>query len=77
MSIQLIPNVARIKNEKKYVMKYKLDKPVELPALTPTEKKTLNDVERYGYYRENIFSLEDMLLYRGIFKLYKNDFKGA
>jgi hypothetical protein len=66
MSIQIIPNVNKIKVEKKYVLRH-LGKDTELPALAASERKALEQVDRTGYYRENIFQLEDMYLYRGIF----------
>ena len=69
MSIQIIPNVNKIKIEKKYVLRH-IGKNSELPPLTASEQKSLADAERTGYYRENIFQLEDMYLYRGIFQMY-------
>ena len=38
--------------------------------LKPEEREALDEVERYGYYRENIFQLEEMYLYRAIFNTY-------
>lgn len=58
MSIQIIPNVGKIKIEKRYVMRYlssNQNKNLELPPLKPAELKSLKDAERFGYYRENIF----------------------
>jgi len=69
MSIQIIPNVNKIKVEKQYVIR-QLGKNTELPGLMASEKKALEQVERTGYYRENIFQLEDMYLYRGVFQMY-------
>ncbi len=31
----------------------------------------------YSYYNENIFGLEDLYLYRAIFKVYSGDFTSA
>jgi hypothetical protein len=66
--------VNKIKVEKKFVLRH-VGKNQELPDLTASESKALASVDRTGYYRENIFQLEDMYLYRGIFQMYlgKND----
>lgn len=80
MSIQIIPNVGKIKIEKKYVMRQlniNQGKLLELPVLKAAELKSLKDAERFGYYRENIFQLEDMYLYRGIYKMYLGSYDEA
>jgi hypothetical protein len=50
---------------------------LELPVLKAAELKSLKDAERFGYYRENIFQLEDMYLYRGIYKMYLGNYDEA
>lgn len=54
MSIQIIPNVNKIKVEKKFVLRH-VGKNSELPDLAASEQKALSAVDRTGYYRENIF----------------------
>ena len=54
MSIQIIPNVNKIKVEKKFVLRH-VGKNSELPDLAASEQKALSVVDRTGYYRENIF----------------------
>ena len=64
MSIQIIPNVNKIKVEKLYAAQYIIqpsgrgdsqDSPGAPVDLTKEERKKLDDVDQYGYYRENIF----------------------
>mgnify|MGYP000211895552 FL=1 len=75
MSIQIIPNVAKIKVEKRLVIN-KLKPHVEgIPKYTPlsaAEQKELDALQFYGYYRENIFQLEEMYLYRAMFLMYQD-----
>jgi hypothetical protein len=73
MTIQIIPNVNKIKVEKRLVQKHLMDgksAPSEPIDLSPQERKELESVATHGYYRENIFQLEEMYLYRSIFHLY-------
>ena len=73
MSIQIIPNVNKIKLEKQFVQLAKARRPNDdptLPELTAEEQAELEAVEPHGYYRENIFQLEEMYLYRSIFYTY-------
>lgn len=43
---------------------------LERVELSSQERKELDSVVTHGYYRENIFQLEEMYLYRSIFQLY-------
>jgi hypothetical protein len=73
MSIQIIPNVNKIKIEKRFVQLAKAKRPNDdftYPDLTPEEQAELDEAEQFGYYRENIFQLEEMYLYRSIFNTY-------
>jgi len=73
MTIQIIPNVNKIKLEKKMVQKHLMprrDGAVDRVELRAAERKELDSVTTHGYYRENIFQLEEMYLYRSIFHLY-------
>lgn len=38
--------------------------------LTKQEEKQFNGIPMFGYYKENIFMLEEMYLYRAIFNIY-------
>lgn len=80
MSVQIIPNVNKIRVEKKFVMQ-KLEPDQEgIPpytTLSSAEQKELDSIPNYGYYRENIFQLEEMYLYRAIFNLYIGKFQEA
>jgi len=77
MTVQIIPNVNKIRVEKKFVIQ-KLEPHQEgIPPYTKlsnAEQKELDAIPNYGYYRENIFNLEEMYLYRAIFKLYLGKF---
>lgn len=78
LTIQVIPNVQRIKREKVLVQEASNDpKSDNLPPMSDKAKKQLGEIDSHSYYRENIFSLEDMYLYRGVFKFYANDTKAA
>lgn len=59
MSIQIIPNVNKIKLEKRFVQiskdKLSKDDGSIYPKLTEAEQIELDSVEQFGYYRENIF----------------------
>lgn len=73
MTIQIIPNVNKIKVEKRLVQKHLMNSKNTASArveLSPQERKELDGVATHGYYRENIFQLEEMYLYRSIFQLY-------
>lgn len=73
MTIQIIPNVNKIKVEKRLVQKHLMNSknaPSARVELSPQERKELDGVATHGYYRENIFQLEEMYLYRSIFQLY-------
>lgn len=73
MSIQIIPNVNKIKLEKRFVQLGKSKRSNDdypYPDLTPKEQAELDEAEPFGYYRENIFQLEEMYLYRSIFYTY-------
>lgn len=74
MTIQIIPNVGRIKIEKQLVVNKLQPHKEGIPQYTPLtkqEQKSLEGIPMYGYYRENIFQLEEMYLYRSIFHLYR------
>ena len=45
--------------------------------MTNEQKNSLKKEAQFGYYRENIFQLEEMYLYRSIFKTYIGDYKDA
>jgi tetratricopeptide (TPR) repeat protein len=80
MTIQIIPNVNRIKIEKNLVIKKLQPHQEGIPQYTPlskSEEKELEGIPFNGYYRENIFSLEEMYLYRAIFSLYTKNYKSA
>jgi len=76
MSIQIIPNVNKIKIEKRIIAENQegLEKQ---PELTKKQRKELDAVQEYGYYRENIFQLEEMYLYRSIFNTYVGNYEEA
>ena len=80
MTVQIIPNVGRIKVEKKMVLEKLQPHREGIPQYTPLsskERKQLEAIQAYGYYRENIFQLEEMLLYRSIFNFYLGDYASA
>lgn len=79
MTIQIIPNVKRIKLEKSIYQKNSanLAKDKNLEELTAEQKKSLDKETPYGYYRENIFNLEEMYLYRSIFNTYIGNYDEA
>ena len=73
MTIQIIPNVNKIKVEKRLVQNHLMNSKNASSshvALSPQERAELDGVATHGYYRENIFQLEEMYLYRSIFQLY-------
>jgi len=43
--------------------------------LSEEEKTLLAGVDSIGYYRENIFQLEEMYLYRSVFNLYVGNYE--
>ena len=43
----------------------------------PINAESLEDSDKYSYYYENIFNLEDFYLYRGVFNFYKQRFQDA
>ena len=58
------------------------DQKGEVPSLSvdldePVDAGMLKKLKEVSYYYENIFNLEDFYLYRGIFKFYSQDYKGA
>ena len=58
MTIQIIPNVNKIKIEKQYVSTNLISADEMDPKsvdLKPEERQSLAEVDRFGYYRENIF----------------------
>jgi hypothetical protein len=77
LTVQVIPNVRRIMIEKLVVQRVSREKATQLPPLASSVRKQLDGIQAHSYYRENIFSIEDMYLYRGIFKFYSGDYKGA
>jgi hypothetical protein len=80
MTIQIIPNVNRIKLEKKLVISKLQPHQEGIPHYTPLtelERKSVEIIKRYGYYTENIFNLEEMYLYRAIFNIYTNNYSAA
>ena len=90
LNIQLIPNVERVKIEKALVARdfqaarqqLPEDQKGEVPSLSvdldePVDAGMLRKLKEVSYYYENIFNLEDFYLYRGIFKFYAQDYKGA
>lgn len=80
MTIQIIPNVNRIKIEKNFVVNKLQPHKEGIPqytALSKGEEKMLAGIPMHGYYRENIFQLEEMYLYRSIFNLYHKNYKAA
>jgi hypothetical protein len=65
--------VNKIKLEKRLVQRGQAKQSKDdnsYPDLTPEEQAELDEVEPLGYYRENIFQLEEMYLYRSIFNTY-------
>ena len=48
-----------------------------IKLLTAEQKKSLDKETPYGYYRENIFNLEEMYLYRSIFNTYIGNYDEA
>ena len=90
LNIQLIPNVERIKIEKALVARdFHLarqqlpeEQKGEVPSLSvdldePVDAGILEKLKEVSYYYENIFNLEDFYLYRGVFKFYSQDYRGA
>jgi hypothetical protein len=37
----------------------------------------LEEITLYSYYYENVFSLEDLYLFRAVYKFYMKDYIGA
>lgn len=37
----------------------------------------LDEITPYSYYYENVFSLEDLFLFRAVYKFYMKDYSGA
>lgn len=87
LNIQIIPNIERIKIEKNAVARdlfeQKRQKPdVDYPDLdyNPSQKidfNALKTLESVSYYYENIFSLEDFYLYRGLINFYQQEYRAA
>jgi hypothetical protein len=80
MSIQIIPNVQKIRLEKTIYMKNMtkmLGENQELMDLTKEQRQSLKKQNYYSYYRENIFQLEEMYLYRSIFNTYIGNYDEA
>lgn len=85
LSIQIIPNVNRIRIEKSRAVSAIQERKCSLNELIEECKQQKNDEEIYAaeeiepisYYRENIFNLEDYYLYRAIMKFYYEDYKEA
>ena len=75
MTIQIIPNVNKIKIEKKYVSQKKDVNRVI--GLNDKQRQELDSIKNHGYYRENIFQLEEMYLYRSVFNTYIGEYKDA
>jgi len=80
MTIQIIPNVGRIKIEKQLVIAKLQPHKEGIPQYTPLtkqEQKSLSGIPMYGYYKENIFNLEEMYLYRAIFNIYSHNYQAG
>lgn len=85
LSIQIIPNVNRIKIEKARAVSAIQERKWSLQELIEECKQqrineeiyTAEEIEPISYYRENIFNLEDFYLYRAVLKFYNWDFDGA
>jgi tetratricopeptide (TPR) repeat protein len=85
LSIQIIPNVNRIRIEKARAVSAIQERKCSLQELIEEWKQQKSDEELYAaeeiepisYYRENIFNLEDYYLYRAVMKFYHEDYKEA
>jgi len=85
LSIQIIPNVNRIKVEKARAVSAIQERKWSLHELIEECRERRNHEELYSseeiepisYYRENIFNLEDYYFYRAVMKFYNNDFKNS
>jgi tetratricopeptide (TPR) repeat protein len=85
LSIQIIPNVNRIRLEKARAVSAIQERKCSLQELIEECKQlrkneeiySAEEIEPISYYRENIFNLEDYYLYRGVMKFYFKDFGGA
>lgn len=85
LSIQIIPNVNRIRIEKARAVSAIRDRKCSLQELIEECKLQKNSEELYSaeeiepisYYRENIFNIEDYYLYRAIMKFYYEDYESA
>ena len=86
----MIPNVDRIKIEKHLFARdiealkknSTSEQREELPTLTidydePVDARDLKEMNAVSYYYENIFSVEDFYLYRGIFYFYSKNYERA
>jgi hypothetical protein len=88
LNIQLIPNIDRIKIEKNavardfYEQKKACPDNADIPDLeyNPSHKidfNALKTLPNVSYYYENIFSLEDFYLYRGLINFYQQQYQAA
>jgi len=85
LSIQIIPNVNRIRIEKARAVSAIQERKCSLQELieecklqrSNEELYAAEEIEPISYYRENIFNLEDYYLYRAIMKFYYKDFSGS
>lgn len=85
LSIQIIPNVNKIRVEKARAVSAIRERKCSLQELIEECKQQKNNEDMYqdeelepiSYYRENIFNLEDYYLYRAVMKFYYEDYEGA
>lgn len=77
LSIQVIPNVNRIRVEKARAVSAIQDRKCSLQELIQECKGFEQEEDRISYYRENIFNLEDYYLYRGVMRFYNKQYLEA
>ena len=61
-----------MKRSKKPKHPFEVSDPADLQL-----KEQAHSIEPYSYYKENIFGLEDFLLYRGVMQFYLGEFAKA
>jgi hypothetical protein len=87
LNIQIIPNVKRIKLEKVAVahelhMNLQGQSPElqfneDLSVHHSVDLEKLESMTHYSYYYENVFSLEDLYLFRAVYHFYLGDYEAA
>ncbi|CAI2363482.1 unnamed protein product [Moneuplotes crassus] len=82
LSIQIIPNVNRVRLEKARAVSAIQERKCSLHELIEECKHMKEDdhtgeFDTISYYRENIFNLEDYYLYRGVMRFYNQDYQKA